>query len=459
MSLPLDAALAATHATLMEGERAPQRLRIATDTRTLEPGDTFVALRGERFDGHAYLAQAVARGAVAVIVDDPQARVPGIATLVVANTLTAYMALAGAARAAFHGRVLAITGSAGKTTTKVLAAQLLAARYGDRVLASPANENNEIGVSRLLLAASDAQHDVLVVEMGARNYGDIAPLVAIARPDTGILTNIGEAHLEIMGSRERLAETKWALFGQGARAVLNANDATVRERAASLARSPHWFAAFDPDAHVDVPGRSTVLVGSDLLRERDGTQRREYVVDVRLPGRHNRENLAAAIAAARELDVDTDAMLPLLPGLQLPPGRFESILLRNGVRVIFDAYNANASGMMAALDAFAQEPGATHIAVLASMAELGAEAPALHERIGAHAAATKVDWLLAGGEYAQELARGARDAGLPWERIATFATNDDAVRWLRERSRTGDVVLLKGSRKYKLEEVLLGLRV
>ena len=459
MSLSLDSALSATKAELFDGALAPALLRIVTDTRTIERGDTFLALRGENFDGHAYVAQAIAKGAAAVIIDDPQARIPGTATLLVPDTLRAYMALAGAARAAFRGSVLAITGSTGKTTTKVLAAQLLAARFGERVLASPANENNEIGVSKLLLAASNEEHDVLVVEMGARNYGDIAALVAIARPHVGILTNVGEAHLEIMGSRERLAETKWAIFGEGARAVLNLDDAVARERASSLPRDAHWFAALDTDAALEFPGRSTTLVGRTLLRERDGQRVRDYDIDVLLPGKHNRYNLAAALAAACELGVEVEAMLPLVPGLHLPPGRFESVLLRNGVRVIYDAYNANASGMMAALDAFAQEPGATHIAVLASMAELGSEAPALHERVGAHAAAANVDWLLAGGEYAQELVRGARDAGLSWERIATFATNDDAVRWLRERSRTGDVVLLKGSRKYKLEEVLQGLQV
>ncbi len=459
MSLALDGALSATNAELFDGDLAPALLRIVTDTRAIERGDTFLALRGENFDGHAYVAQAIAKGAAAVVIDDPQARIPGTATLLVADTLRAYMALAGAARAAFRGSVLAITGSTGKTTTKVLAAQLLAARFGERVLASPANENNEIGVSKLLLAASNEEHDVLVVEMGARNYGDIATLVAIARPHVGILTNVGEAHLEIMGSRERLAETKWAIFGEGARAVLNLDDAVARERASSLPRDAHWFAALDTDAALEFAGRSTTLVGRALLRERSGQQVRDYDIDVLLPGKHNRYNLAAALAAACELGVEIEAMLPLVPGLHLPPGRFESVLLRNGVRVIYDAYNANASGMMAALDAFAQEPGATRIAVLASMAELGDEAPALHERVGAHAAATNVDWLLAGGEYAQELARGARDAGLSWERIATFATNDDAVRWLRERSRTGDVVLLKGSRKYKLEEVLQGLQV
>ena len=144
---------------------------------------------------------------------------PGTTTLVVENTLQAFLALASASRALFRGRVLAITGSAGKTTTKAFAAQLLAVRYGARILAAPANENNEIGVSKLLLAADNDKHDVLVIEMGARHYGDIETLARAARPDLAILTNVGDAHLEIMGSRERLEETKWAIFSTGARAI------------------------------------------------------------------------------------------------------------------------------------------------------------------------------------------------------------------------------------------------
>ena len=158
-----------------------------TDTRTIGPGQIFLALRGEHFDGHAYTREAVERGAKALIVEDPDAAVAGTTTLVVEETLQAYLDLAGVARAHFRGRVLAITGSAGKTTTKAFAAQLLSVRYGDRILASPANENNEVGVSKLLLAADNDKHDLLVIELGARHYGDIERLVRVARPDWAFL--------------------------------------------------------------------------------------------------------------------------------------------------------------------------------------------------------------------------------------------------------------------------------
>ncbi len=457
MRLPIRAALDAAAGTLLEAGVPPDDVRIVTDTRTLEPGDTFLALRGPNFNGHDYIQEAVRRGAVMLVIDEPHARVEGTPAMLVERTNQAYMALAGAARDLFTGRVIAITGSAGKTTTKVLLGQLLATRYGDRVLAAPANENNEVGVSRLLLNLSNERHDVAVVEMGARHAGDIAQLVAIARPEVGVLTNIGEAHLEIMGSRRELEDTKWAIFALGARAVLNARDAVSTERAASLAEPPHWFAALDDAASFAAPARATAFLGRNRLIECAGGTAREYPVDVRLPGEHNRANLAAALSGALEVGADLEPMIEMLPELELPEGRFQSIRLEGRPRIIFDAYNANASGVVAALDAFAQEAGARRIAVLGSMAELGDEAAELHERVGAHAAA-KVDALLVGGDFAEFMASGARRAGFSSQRIVRFATNGEAVAWLRANAREEDVVLLKGSRMYKLEEIVEELK-
>lgn len=455
MTLPFDVAVEAAAARVFEPERAPVALRIVTDSRTLQPGETFLALHGEHFDGHEYVAQAIAAGAAAVIIDRESARAAGVTTLLVGETLAAYMALAAAARERFTGRVVAVTGSAGKTTTKVLLAQLLATH--DRVLASPANENNEIGVAKLLLAASNDAHDVLVVEMGARKYGDVEALVAIARPDIGILTNVGDAHLEIMGTRARLEETKWALFSRGARAVLNLDDEASRRHAPQLDAPPHWFFAGDEEPK-QPPLPLCALIGRDRLLLVDETrQRTERSVDVRLAGAHNRANLAAATAAALDAGIPLDGIVAAFPALALPRGRFERIALRSGIGVIYDAYNASASGTIASLDAFVEEQAARRIAVLGGMAELGEESERLHEEVGARAAAC-VDWLLAGGELAAATARGAQRAGLARQRIVTYATNHDAAEWLRKHTRRDDLVLLKGSRKYQLEEILEELR-
>jgi len=458
MNLPLDAAIGATSATLTDAAAAPASLRVSTDTRTLERGDTFVALHGENYDGHDFVDDAVRRGAAMLVVDAKRACVPGVAAMLVADTKAAYMALAGASRALFGGLVVAVTGSAGKTTTKAFLAQLLAIRYGARLLAAPGNENNEIGVSKLLLSASNEAHAVLVVEMGAHRYGDIAALVEIARPQVGILTNVGDAHLEIVGSRERLEETKWALFGRGAAAILNAGDSISRRRAGALDRKPDWFAAdwgrVSSDESLDP---LTAFEGDRVLVHRSGGYRTELAVDVRVPGLHNRANLAAAVAGALALGVPFEQLAPAIPALRLPEGRYDRIALRGGLRLIYDAYNANANGMIAALDAFAAESAARHIAVLASMAELGEESSALHERVGAHAA-RRVDMLLVSGEYAADLTRGAHRGGLTDRQIVQVATNAQAARWLREHAGADDVVLLKGSRKYKLEEIVEELR-
>lgn len=452
MNIPIQKAVTALGATLFDADAAPVEVRVSTDTRSIERGDTFLALSGERFNGHDYTAEAVKRGAAMLIVDEADSRVPGVATLLVERTRSAYMTLAGIARDMFAGRVIAITGSTGKTTTKAFLSQLLVPKYGSRVIAAPANENNEIGVGKLLLAASNDDHDAIVIEMGARQYGDIATLVAFAKPEVGVLTNIGEAHLEIMGSRERLADTKWALFEKGARAVLNADDAVSVKRADRLAQRPHWFAARDEEA-ADRRGRMTTLVGRSRAIDRNEKRCEEVDVEVNVPGIHNRANAAAAIAGALELGVALESMREALATLRLPEGRFESFRMPAGWRIIYDAYNANASGMFAALDAFAMEKPERAIAVLGSMAELGGESVKLHERVGAHAA-KRVDVLLVGGEYADALARGAAASGFSSQMIVTIEDNAHAARWLREHARKGDVVLLKGSRKYKLEEIV-----
>ena len=199
MTIERDAAIAASGARALQTWSLPDEFEVSTDTRTLLPGDVFVALRGASFDGHAFVAEAAVRGAAAVVVSDESAVPEGVAALVVADTTAALLAFAGLARARSHAKVVAITGSAGKTTTKALLTQLLQRATEWRVAATFANENNEFGVAKLLLGL-DESVEAVVVEFGARKFGEIEPLARAARPDVAVLTNIGDAHLEIMGS-------------------------------------------------------------------------------------------------------------------------------------------------------------------------------------------------------------------------------------------------------------------
>lgn len=448
MMLATNAAAAALRAEVRCPEALPAGLTIGTDTRRVAPGSTFLALRGERFDGNAFVADAFARGAAACIVDDAASVPPGKPAFIVPDTLRAYLQLAALARAQVRGTVIAISGSTGKTTTKAYLLALLGAA-GVPVTATPENENNEIGVAKFLLGLDPGDARIAIVEMGARKYGDIDVLVAAAQPDIALLTNIGDAHLEIMGSRERLAHTKWGLFRAGARAVLNLADVESRARCATLAEPPVWFGI---GAEAPPPETSAVAVrdaGTLALFARGAV--REIALDVRVPGDHNRRNLAAAFGAAFAAGIAPDRLAPHVAGLEQPAKRYQTIPFGDGKRLIFDAYNASMTGTLATLETFAREAAQRRIAVLGSMAELGADAATMHQRVGA-AAAGASEIILAGGDFAADIVRGASDAGAG-ARVLTFDANADAVAWLRANSRPGDAILLKGSRKYKMEEI------
>jgi UDP-N-acetylmuramoyl-tripeptide--D-alanyl-D-alanine ligase len=443
MTVDAQLSIAALDARTLRAQRLPGRLAISTDTRTLQPGDTYLALRGERFDGHAYVAQAFEKGAAACIVSDPAVVPDGVPALLVNDTTQAYLELAHLARTRTRGGVIAITGSAGKTTTKAFLAQLL---KGGNIpaVATPENENNEIGVSKFLLSLDDGDTRVAIVEMGARKYRDLDPLVDAARPDVGILTNIGEAHLEIFGSQRRLADTKWGIFERGARAVLNLNDPTSCERAVDLHAPPLWFGIGDA---VPPPGAPAVVIrDAQTLVVHDGTARIEHPIDVRVPGAHNRANLAAAFAGAVALGHPPVQLLAAIEAVTLPAGRYESFALPGGARLIFDAYNASLSGTLATLETFGTEPATRRIAVLGGMAELGPESAEMHERAG-RLAAERADVVLCGGDFRAATLRGAGAKGVAYD------GNAGAIAWLQSALRDGDVVLLKGSRKYAMEAI------
>ena len=455
MNVPVLEAIEATRARTIEHAALPDVLSIRTDTRALERGATFLALRGERFDGHAYVAEAFARGAACAIVEDPAVVPPGRPALVVASTLQAYLDLAGSARARVRGTVVGITGSTGKTTTKQFLLGLLRGA-GIAAVATPENENNEVGVAKFLCGLDDGDARVAIVEMGARKYRDLDVLVAAARPDVGLLTNIGEAHLEIMGTRERIAETKWALPAGARRAVLSIDDAASRARAASLTVPAVWY-GIDDDA--PPAGERAVLIEPDTVRTIAADGRTQtHRITIGFPGDHNRRNLAGAFAAAllcadgAGASADPAQLAGAVASLVLPHGRYEIVELAGGVRVVFDAYNASLSGTLATLGTFARESASRKIAVLGSMAELGGDAPAMHQKIGELAG--RLDVVLAGGTFAADTARGVESVG---GAVVRYASNVDAVAWLRANVRSGDAILLKGSRVYKMEQIAAAL--
>lgn len=440
---------------LIQGDPEVRIQGVSTDSRRIRGGEVFFALRGERFDGHDFVAQALAAGArAAVVARRPWPPVSG-ALIRVRNTLEALQALASYHRQkVFKGELIGITGSSGKTTTKNLVAQVLEAKF--KVLKTPGNFNNEIGLPLTLLQLT-AEHQVAVVEMAMRGLGEIAALCRVARPTAGIITNIGTAHLGRLGSVANIARAKGELLAalppEGL-AVLNGDDPWCRRLAENLQVRVVFYGTEKP----------ATVYGTDIkFQGRQGTEFKavfpEKTVTVRLPvpGKHNVLNSLAALATGYWLGVAPEVMAERLARWPSESLRQEFLPGPRGSLIYNDAYNANPESTLAALAVLAQLPG-RKVAVLGDMLELGTSAPEFHRRVGGAAAEAGVALLVTVGELAREMAAGAREAGLPDSQVFSFAHPRDAALFLAGILSPGDVVLLKGSRAVGLEQVLEELK-
>ena len=417
----------------------------AIDTRKVVPGDLFVAIKGERTDGHDYLAEAAARGAVAALVtrsiDSPLPQV------LVKDTTLALGDLASAMRAQHDVRVVGITGSNGKTTVKTLTASILS-RHG-RTHVSAGNYNNELGLP-LTLLAMPADTQFAVLEMGAGKPGDIDYLAAIARPDVGLVTLVAPAHLERMGTVEGVAETKGALYqslpADGV-AIINVDDAFA-SFFSGLAGTRKTL-RFGMDHKADV--------GGDILEQNiDGsrfvlsTPQGDAEVALPLAGRHNIANALAAASIALALAIPLDTIVAGLEQVEGVPGRLRRIETRAGWTLIDDSYNANPSSMAAAIDTLLLAQGERWL-VLGDMAELGADARALHAGIGQRARERGIERLFAVGPLS-EAAVDAFGAG-----AVHFADKDSLIAAIENDLHAGVTCLIKGSRSAGMEQVVKAL--
>jgi UDP-N-acetylmuramoyl-tripeptide--D-alanyl-D-alanine ligase len=427
---------------------------VATDTRRMEPGSLFVALRGERADGHAFVDDAFARGATGAIVDRPSS---GGATIEVADTGRALLELGADERRRMpDATVLGITGANGKTSTKDLAAAVLGTRY--RTHASPSSFNNEIGLPLTLLGASPGT-EVVVAELGARREGDVAMLCEIARPAVVVVTNVGVAHLEIFGSWEAIVRAGFepiAALGPDGTAILNADDPVVRGYADEAAARVRTFGV---DADADVRGSDVTLAddGRPAFTLEAGRDRER--VELSIPGEHMVPNALAAAACGIELGLSPAECAAALKGAGVSAWRMETFTTPDGVLVLNDAYNANPDSMAACLKtARWMARGRRLAAVLGHMAELGPIAFDEHERLGELVVRIGVDRLITVGDPARAIARAAiREGQLP-EDVASYDQPLEAVDDVRSWARPGDVVVLKGSRVVGLERAAEALR-
>ncbi|MCK6448660.1 MAG: UDP-N-acetylmuramoyl-tripeptide--D-alanyl-D-alanine ligase [Planctomycetes bacterium] len=442
--------LDSTGAVLARGDLRRKVTGVSTDTRTLRAGELFVALSGENFDGNRFAAQAAQKGASMLLLrgapGDALPDLPGDVGLAWhRDPRRALGDLAAAHRAKLSAHVIGITGSCGKTTTKNILNELL--RDVFQVVASPASFNNDVGVPHTLLLA-DETTGALVVEMGTNGPGEIAQLARIARPTGAIITNIGPAHLQGLGTVEGVAREKSDLFAALSRdgfAVLNL-DSRYHElqRDATVARV----------ITISVDGEGE-LNATDLHFESGYTTFRLNGREIAMPllGKHNVSNLLAALAACRGIGLELETVLPSIARLTGGRQRMERHVIGD-LTVIDDSYNANPDSARAAVRVLSGLHGhARRVFVLGDMLELGAMAPELHHKLGEEVARANVDLFVVVGELAECAASGALVAGMPRARVVHFANVEEAEREFPALLSGGDVALIKGSRRMSLERL------
>ena len=437
---------------------------VAMDSRECTPGCVFVALPGERTDGHDHLVDAMRAGARILVVARPRERLitelgeallRGVAAVAVEDGPRAVQDLASWHRGRLLCPVIGVTGSTGKTSTKDFMRAALSERL--HVASTIGNRNNELGVPLTLFAAG-SDTDALIVEMGMRGVGQIEALCRIARPTLGLVTNVGTSHVEVVGSEDGIARAKGELVEaipvDGA-VFLNGDDGRSQTLAS---RSAAPVILYGTDAACEVRGVDIRLDEAGHAEFTLVSPQGDVEVVLPLPGRHNVYNALAAASVALRLAVSLEEVARGLARAEMTPMRMETFLTASGVSVINDAYNANPTSMRAAIDTLAGvRSEGRRVAVLGDMAELGTLSDVAHLEIGEAVAAAGIDTLVAVGRRARRIAEGARAAGMDSTEVRPCATVEEAVEVLDDLLNPGDVVLVKASRVMGLEAVVEGL--
>jgi len=432
---------------VLAGDGSVEVRRVVTDSRKAMTGDLFVALKGERFDGHDFLGQVAEQGVSGALVQGGSGERPSRLNVVeVGDVLTGLQRLAGAYRASLPARVVGVTGSSGKTTTKDFTFAVLSSQSSG--WCTQGNLNNHIGVPLTLLSGR-REHAFAVVEMGMNHAGEIAPLADLASPEVAIITNVGVAHIEFLGSREAIAREKGSLaarVGEHGTVVLSAED-EFTPLIASLTRARILTAGLGC-GEIQAVDVLPLEGGSRFGLVHEG-ERVEVMLGV--PGHHMVRNAALAVAAGVAMGMTLSAAAEGLRGIQLSKGRMESRLL-GGIQFFDDTYNANPDSMKAALSTLAQWPATgRRIAILGRMGELGSHAEEGHRAVG-EAAAAGIDALYTVGSEADWISDEARRNG--FVEITHFSDTATAADSLRSVLREGDVVLVKGSRSARMERFI-----
>lgn len=449
---PLETIARWSGGTLVSGDPHREVSVVCTDSRKLGAGDLFIALRGEKFDAHTFVAEAARLGAAAAIVEHVTPDLPAsFGVIRVANSLVALQRLSAGYRQSLSLKVVGITGSNGKTSTKDLTAAVLGQRY--RVTKTEGNFNNHIGLPLTMLRARGSD-EVGVFEMGMNHPGEIAPLAELAKPDLAIITNIGVAHIEFMKTREAIALEKGMLaeaLPTSGTVILSAEDDFSESIAArTSARAVlAGIGAGEVQAKALQPGAT----GTRFELSADG---RSVAAELPVPGAHMVQNAVLAAAAGRALGLSLEESAAGFQKLNLTKGRLEQKIVR-GIHILDDTYNANPDSMVAALRTLAALPtNGRRFAVLGAMGELGGEAERGHRRVGEVAARERIDCLITVGASAAWIADSAQRGGIA--QVQQTETIEQATALLGQLARSGDIVLIKGSRSAKMERIVEGLQ-
>ncbi len=419
------------------------------DSRTVQPGELFFAVKGERLDGHDFVHQALERGAVSAVVRKGQLACYSVKTclLAVDDTLLALQTLATAVRRLWGKPVVGVTGSAGKTTTKEAIAHVLASRF--RVLKSEGNFNNHFGLPLMLLKL-EPEHEVAVIEMGMSHAGEISALAKIAQPEIGVVTVVAPVHLEYFESLAAIARAKYELIESlppGGTAVLNADDEYVSQFGRDFKGKVVLYGTHGSATLRAENIQSRGAEGSTFDVEVKGVRERAVLP---LVGTHNVSNALAAVAVALDRGISLTNAVAALATLKAADKRGQVVQVGN-IRVINDCYNSNPKALDAMVDALATMPAKRRIVVAGEMLELGPAGPEMHSAAGRHIAKGNIDVLLGVRGLAQNMVDAAKAAGARAEFVASA---EEAGQWLARETREGDVVLLKASRGVKLEKAL-----
>lgn len=451
IALRLDEIIEVCSGKLIQGDRSDLVAEVSTDTRTLKGGELFIALQGKNFDGHDFVAASQKKGAIGAVISK-RLESPIKNLIWVNDTLEALGEIASAYRAKFSLPIVAVTGSNGKTTTKEMIASLLSQKF--EVLKSEKSLNNRIGIPMAIFKLSK-KHEIGVLELGTSLWGEIPALTKVVAPEVGVITNIAPTHLEELGSVERVAEEKAAILSFAKHAVLNFDDPIVSQMGSNFRGDIIGF-GMDNSAQVRAKG---------VKLDKEGRPSFEILIndlsygEVQLPclGLHNVYNALAAAAVGFIFKLEPEQIKTGLENYQPSKMRMQSEEIA-GVRFINDAYNANPVSMKAAIEFLSQlnlgGSGGRKIAVLGSMAELGESSKQFHRDIGEFFSKLGVNLLICVGSEASHIASAAMGSGFSKESTFEYGFSSEAGVQLFKLAKSGDIVLVKGSRSMRLEEAI-----